>query len=462
MARRRVPTFRGRNSERQVLDRLLDQVRMGESAVLVLRGEAGAGKTALLRYCARQASGFRLVEIAGVESEMELPYAALHQLCAPMLSRLGRIPLPQQEALRIAFGQSPGGAPDRFVVALATLSLLAEVATERPLLCLVDDAQWLDATSAMVLGFVARRLLGESVAMLVGVHAPIDEPPLVGMPELHVGGLIDTDARSLLGSVVAGRLDERVRDRIVAETRGNPLALLELARGMPAAELAGGFALPGTGDLHEQIGVQYRRRLGGLPEATRRLLLLAAADPTGDATLLWRAAQALDTARDAAAAAETEQMLTIGERVQFRHPLVRSAVYREATPQDRRAVHLALADATDPELDRDRRTWHRAAAAAGPDEEVAAELERCAGGAQARGGLAAAAAFLQRSVALTPDPRRRSDRAIIAAHAHLQAGAFDEALALLPPAEAGAADDLQRARIDLLRGEIAFASGVGS
>ncbi|MGZ7019442.1 MAG: BREX system ATP-binding domain-containing protein, partial [Acidimicrobiia bacterium] len=252
MARRRVPTFRGRNSERQVLDRLLDQVRMGESAVLVLRGEAGAGKTALLRYCARQASGFRLVEIAGVESEMELPYAALHQLCAPMLTRLGRIPLPQQEALRIAFGQSPGGAPDRFVVALATLSLLAEVATERPLLCLVDDAQWLDATSAMVLGFVARRLLGESVAMLVGVHAPIDEPPLVGMPELHVGGLIDTDARSLLGSVVAGRLDDRVRDRIVAETRGNPLALLELARGMTAAELAGGFALPGAGHLHEQ------------------------------------------------------------------------------------------------------------------------------------------------------------------------------------------------------------------
>ncbi len=445
-----------------MLDRLLGKVRTGESAVLVLSGDAGAGKTALLRHCAREASGFRVVEVGGVESEMELPYAALHQLCSPLLAHLEHIPLPQQDALRIAFGQSPGSAPDRFVVALATLSLLAEVASDRPLLCMVDDAQWLDGASELVISFVARRLLGESVAMLLSFRAPVDAPPMPGVSHLHIGGLNDADARSLLVSVVAGRLDERVRDRLIAETRGNPLALLELAGGMTAAELAGGFAPLGAGELHEQIEDQYRRRLGGLPEATQRLLLLAAADPTGDATLLWRAAQALETARDAAAPAEAEHMLTIGERVQFHHPLVRSAVYRVAAPQDRRAAHLALADATDLESDRDRRAWHRAAAAPGPDEEVAAELERCAGRAQARGGLAAAAAFLQRAVALTPDPARRSDRALAAAQAHLHAGAFDAALSLVPVGEAGSIDELQRARLDLLRGQVAFASGVGS
>jgi DNA-binding CsgD family transcriptional regulator/tetratricopeptide (TPR) repeat protein len=462
MAAPRLQAFRGRNSERQVLDRLLEVVRADKSAVLVVRGEAGVGKTALLRYCARQASGFRVVQIAGIESEMELPYAGLHQLCAPMLHQLDGLAVPQQDALRVALGLAPGEAPDRFLVALAALSLLADVAADRPLLCLVDDAQWLDRASALVLGFVARRLLGESVAMLFAVREATEEHELVGLPELRVGGLDEDHARALLATVVAGRLDDRVRDRIVAETGGNPLALLELPRGMTAAELAGGFVLPGAGKLSDQIEDRYLERLRALPDPTQRLLLLAAADPTGDATLLWRAAQTLGIEREAAVAAETEQMMEIGARVRFRHPLVRSAVYRLARPQDRHAVHLALAEATDPQLDPDRRAWHRAAATPGPDEEVAAELQRSAGRAQARGGLAAAAAFLQRAVALTRDPARRADRALAAAQTNLHAGAFDAALALLPAAEAGAVDDLQRARVDLLRGQIAFASSVGS
>jgi DNA-binding CsgD family transcriptional regulator len=462
MAVERPPPFWGRKSERQVLDRLLENVRRGESGVLVIRGEAGVGKTALLRYCARQAGGFRVAQIGGVESEMELLFAGLHQLCAPMLDRLGALPEPQQHALRIAFGLSSGDAPDRFLVALAALGLLAEVAAERPLLCLVDDAQWLDGASSQVLGFVARRLLAEPVLIVVAVRGPTHEQRFVGLPELQLRGLPEQDARALLATVVPGRLDNRVRDRIVAETRGNPLALLELPRGMTAAELAGGFALPDASDLSGHIEEHYLRRHGVLPEATQRLMLLAAADPTGDATLLWRAAQTLATERETVAPAETKQLLEIGAQVRFRNPLVRSAVYRVAPQQDRQAVHLALAAATDPQADPDRRAWHLAAAAPGPDEEIASELEQSAGRAHARGGLAAAAAFLERSVALTRDPARRTDRALAAAQANLHAGAFEAALGLLPAAEAGALDDLQRARVDLLRGQIAFAARAGS
>jgi DNA-binding CsgD family transcriptional regulator len=462
MAAQRPPPFWGRNSERQVLDGLLENVRTGESGVLVIRGEAGVGKTALLRYCARQASGFRVAQIAGVESEMELLFAGLHQLCAPMLAQLAALPEPQQHALRVAFGLSSGDAPDRFLVALAALSLSAEVAAGRPLLCLVDDAQWLDDASSQVLGFVARRLLAESVMIVFAVREPTDEQRFVGLPELRLRGLPEQDARALLATVVPGRLDDHVRDRIVAETRGNPLALLELPRGMTAGELAGGFALPDAGDLPGQIEEHYLRCHDVLPEVTQRLMLLAAADPTGDATLLWRAAQTLGTERGAVAPAETKQLLEIGARVRFRHPLVRSVVYRVAPQQDRQAVHLALAAATDPQVDPDRRAWHLAAAAPGPDEEVASELEQSAGRAQARGGLAAAAAFLERSVALTRDPARRTDRALAAAQANLHAGAFEAALGLLPAAEAGALDELQRARVDLLRGQIAFASSAGS
>jgi DNA-binding CsgD family transcriptional regulator len=452
----------GRTAERAQLDRGLVTVRSGQSAVLVLRGEPGIGKTALLGYAAERAEGCRVVRALGVEAEMELPFASLQQLCAPMLDRLDSLPEPQQHALRVAFGLSSGDAPDRFVVALAALSLLAEVATERPLLCLVDDAQWLDGASAQVLGVVGRRLLAEPVMMVFAVREPSDERQFSDLPELQLGGLPEQGARALLATVVLGRLDDHIRDRIVAETRGNPLALLELPRGMTAAELAGGFALPDRRDLPGHIAERYLRRHRALPEATQRLMLLAAADPTGDATLLWRAAQTLGTERQDATPAEAEQLLEVGARVRFRHPLVRSAVYRAASLQDRQAVHLALAAATDPQVDPDRRAWHLAAAAAGPDEDVAAELERSAGRARARGGLAAAAAILERSVALTGVPERRTDRALAAAQANLHAGAFEAALGLLATAEAGALDELQCARVDLLRGQIALASSFRS
>ena len=462
MAEPRTSAFRGRARERQVLDGLLDRVRGGESAVLVIRGEAGIGKTALMRYCARQASGCRLVQIDGVESEMELPLAALHQLCGPMLSRLAALPEPQQRALQVAFGLAAGPAPDRFVLGLAVLSLLAENAAARPLVCLVDDAQWLDEASSQVLGFVGRRLLAEPVGLLFAVREAAGERIFRGLPALTIEGLTDEDARALLTAAVPGHLDERVRDRIVAETGGNPLGLLELARGMSEAELAGGFAGPPEasrpGHLQGQLQDHYLRRVRVLPEPTRQLMLLAAADPTGDATLLWRAAQTLGLGHDAAAAADAEQLLNIGSRVQFRHPLVRSAAYMAGSPEDRRAAHLTLAAATDAQDDPERRVWHLAAAATGPDEDVATALEQAAVKTQARAGLAASAAFLQRSVALTAEPGRRADRALAAALANLHAGAFDTALGLLAQAEADAVDDLQRARVEQLRGQIEWAS----
>src|SRR3954469_24318582 len=461
MAATRTPAFRGRSREREALDRLLDGARGGESAALVIRGEAGIGKTALLRYCGRQASGCRLAQIAGVESEMQLPFAALHQLCRPMLGHLAALPEPQEQALRVAFGLGKGPAPDRFVVGLAVLSLLAEVAAERPLVCLVDDAQWLDEASSQVLGFVGRRLLAESVALLFAVREAADERMLDALPTLTVEGFTDEEAWALLASAVPGHLDERVRDRLVAETRGNPLALLELVRRMSEAELAGGFVVPSTASGPGRLHHHSAERVQALPRDTQQLMLLAAADPTGDATLLWRAAQSMDLGRPAAAAAAADQLLEIDSRVRFRHPLVRSAAYAAGSREDRRTAHMALAAATDPEVDAERRVWHLAAAADAPDEGVAAELERTASRVQARAGLAAAAAFLQRSVALTADPARRADRALAAANANLHAGAFDTALGLLAEAEGAAVDDLQRARVEQLRAQVDRASGSG-
>ncbi len=426
----------------------------------MLRGEAGVGKTALLDHLVEEASDLRVVRAAGVESEMELAYAAVHQLCMPLLGRLGRLPEPQRDALRIVFGLSAGPPPDGFLVGLAVLSLLADVAEKRPLLCVVDDAQWLDHASARTLGFVARRLLAEPVGLVFAAREPGDE--LHGLPELEVEGLENGDARALLGSVVRFLLDEAVRDRIVAETRGNPLALLELPRGLTATQLASGFGLLGGDALSGRIEQSYVRRLEALPDDARSLLLVAAAEPVGDPVLVWRAVERLGAGISASGAAEAEGLVTIGERVTFRHPLVRSAAYRSASLEQRRAAHLALAEVTDPELDPDRRAWHLASAAAAPDEEVASELERSAGRARDRGGLAAAAAFLQRSVELTQDPARRGDRALSAAQTNLHAGAFDEALGLLAAAKAGTLDQLQRARLDLLRGQIAFAASVGS
>jgi len=454
--------LRGRGQQCCALDGLLVEVRAERSRVLVVRGEPGIGKTALLEYAAGTAADFQLARAEGVESEMELPYAALHQLCGRMLGRLGRLPGPQREALGVAFGLCAGGAPDRFLVGLAVLGLLSEVAADRPLLCLVDDAQWLDQASAQVLAFVARRLDAETVALLVGTRDRAGEGSLAGLPALAVEGLPDADARALLASVLPGRLDERVRDRIIAESGGNPLALLELPRGVSAAELAGGFGVIGPQPLAGRIEDSFVRRIAPLPEMTKHLLLLAAAEPTGDPALLWRAAARLGIRADAADAAESGGLLEIRTRVTFHHPLVRSAFYRSASPQDRREVHRALAEATDPQLDPDRRAWHRAQAAAGPGEDIAAELERSASRAQARGGFAAAAAFLERATALTLEPARRAERALAAAQAKYQAGAFDPAVALLAMVEVGTLDEFQRARADLLRGQIAFASSRGS
>jgi DNA-binding CsgD family transcriptional regulator len=441
--------------ERAALGGLLDAARAGRSGVLVLRGEPGVGKTALLDWAVESAAGLRVARVAGVESEMELAFAALQLLCAPMLDRLGGLPGPQRAALGVAFGLSAGAAPDRFLVGLAALSLLSAAAERQPLLCVVDDAQWLDRASAQVLAFVARRLLADPVALVFAAREPGEE--LRGLPGLVVGGLREADARELLSSVIRGPLDERVRDRIVAETRGNPLALLELPQGV-----AGVPGVPGVAGLSERIEESFLRRLEVLPAATRRLMLVAAAEPAGEPGLVWRAAERLGIGAGAVAAAADAGLLMIGERVMFRHPLVRSTVYRAASAAERRAAHQALADATDPQADPDRRAWHRAQATLGPDEEVAAELERSAGRAQARGGLAAAAAFLERAAALTVDPARRVERALAAAQAKYQAGAFDAALGLLGTAEAGPPDQLRRARADLLQGQIAFSSSRGS
>jgi tetratricopeptide (TPR) repeat protein len=451
-----APAFRGRTRELEALDRLLEKVRGGQSSALVIRGEPGVGKTALLRRAVSGTAGFRVVQIAAIESEMELPFAALHQLCAPLVSLLDALPESQRDALSVALGLSLGPPPDRFLVGLAALSLLAETAAEQPLLCVVDDAQWLDGASAQVLGFVARRLMAESVAIVFAVREPSRERELMGLPELRLAGLDDEDARTLLANAVPGRLDERVSERIVAETRGNPLALLELPSGMSAAEVAGGFALPDAVDLPAQIEEQYRQRFAALPEPTRRLMLLAAADPVGDATLLWRAAQTLGLGPESAEPAAAAQLLEIRARVRFRHPLVRSAIYRAAPAADRRAVHGALAAATDRDIDPDRRAWHRAHSATAPDDEVAGELIESAGRAQRRGGIAAAAAFLERAVTFTSDPVDRASRALAAARAKFEAADIVGAESLLALADAGPLDDLHDALVQRTRAQIAF------
>ncbi|HEY1323094.1 MAG TPA: AAA family ATPase, partial [Streptosporangiaceae bacterium] len=453
--RRSAAPLRGRSSEVSALGRIVEAVRAGESRVLVIRGEPGVGKTALLDNLATQASGCQVVRALGVQSEMELAFAGLHQLCGPMLNRLDRLPVPQREALQTAFGLiSAVPAPDRFLVGLAVLSLLSEVAGEQPLMCLVDDQQWLDRASAQALGFVARRLAAEPVGLVFATRDPGDE--LAGLPELAVEGLWEGDARALLDSVIAGPLDARVRDQIVAETRGNPLALLQLPRGMTTAQLAGGFGLAGARPLSGRIEESFLRQIQALPPEARRLLQLAAADPSGDMSLVWRAAGRLGIPVQAGAPAVEAELAEFSPRVRFRHPLVRSAAYRSASVEDRREIHRALAEVTDPQLDPDRRAWHRAEAAPGSDEEVAGELESSAGRAQGRGGLAAAAAFMERAAMLTPDPVHRTRRLLAAARSKCDAGALDAALGLLVAVEADPLDALQAAEVERLRGQIAL------
>jgi DNA-binding CsgD family transcriptional regulator len=444
----------GREREREVLGRLLASARGGDGGVLLVHGEAGVGKTALLDWIIDGGREFRVLRTAGVEGEIEFPYAALQQLCSPILDLARRLPDPQRDALAVAFGVSAGEAPTSFLVGLAVLGLLSEVAEERPLLCVVDDAQWLDRASARALAFVARRLLAERIALVFSAREPGEA--LAGLPELRVLPLGHRDSRTLLESVLPSRLDEPVLERIVAETRGNPLALVELPRGLTPTQLAGGFGMPAAVPLSASIEESFTRRLAGLPGQARRLLLVAAADPVGDPALLWRAAQRLGISESAAETIEAEGLLQLGPRVAFRHPLVRSAVYRAAGLKERRAVHRALAEATDPLIDPDRRAWHRAQTASVPDEEIAAELERSAGRAQARGGLAAVAAFRDRAAALTPDATRRAQRLLAAAGAKRDAGDLEAALELLAGIEDGVLDELGRARIDLLRAQIAL------
>ncbi|HEX5574810.1 MAG TPA: AAA family ATPase, partial [Gemmatimonadales bacterium] len=456
------PRLFGRKSECDALDRLLSDAISGKSRVLVLRGDAGVGKSALLAYAAQRAADWRVETAVGVESEMELAYSGLHQLCGPMLDHLDRLPAPQREALATVFGLSAGPAPDRFLVGLASLTLFAEVAEEQPLICIVDDAQWLDSASAQIIGFVGRRLLAERIALVCSARTGIGNDVLPGLPDLSIDGLGESDARALLLSNVVGPLDAAVCDQIVNESHGNALALLEFPRTWNVASLAGGFGLPETHPVVSKIEQSYARRLGELPSETQLIVLAAAAEPLGDPILLHRTAETLGVGMAAADPAVDAGLVRIGGRIEFAHPLVRSAAYHLAAAEDRHRVHRALADATDPDTDPDRRAWHRARAMPGPGEEVAAELERSAGRAQARGGVAAAAAFLQRAVALTVDPRRRAQRALAAAQLCLQAGAFDAALGLVAGAEDGPLDDSQRARVDLVRGHVAWASGLRS
>jgi DNA-binding CsgD family transcriptional regulator len=390
---------------------------------------------------------------------MELAFAGLHHLCAPLLPDLPVLPERQGDALRIVFGLSSGLAPDQFLVGLAVLGLLAHAAERQPLVCVVDDEQWLDRASAQILGFVARRLVAESVGMVFAARSPTSH--LAGLPHLSVEGLRTADAKALLDAELTAPLDSRVRDLLVAETRGNPLALLEWPRALTTQQWAGGFGLPTALRLPGGVEAGFRQRLEVLPESTRRLLLIAAADPLGDAGLVWRAAARLGIEAKAAGPAVDDGLVQFGTRVLFRHSLVRSVVYASATVQDRQQVHDALAQVTDVQGDPDRHAWHIAQAAAGPDEEVAAELEGSAGRAQARGGLAAAAAFLERATSLTLNPEKRVTRALAAASAQVQAGAFDAARDLLSVANALAPSDFQQARIDLIQAELAFATSRG-
>jgi DNA-binding CsgD family transcriptional regulator len=451
----------GRERELAVLEQLLSTVRDGRGAVLTVDGEPGDGKTALLQYASDAAQDFRVIRTAGVEGEMELDYAALQQLCSPLLEYSDRLPDPQRDALDVAFGRSTGQPPNPFFVGLAVLGLLSEAAEQQPLLCVVDDAQWLDGASKRALALIARRLLAERVALIFATRSVSNG--LARFPRLRVDPLGRRDARALLDSVLPARLDESVLERIVTETRGSPLALLELPRGLSPAQLAGGFGLTAALPLSAGIEESFRRRLERLPRNARRLLLLAAADPLGDAALLWRAAPELGVEETAANVLESAGLLTLNGSATFRHPLVRSAVYGSAEPSERREVHRALANATDPKLDPDRRAWHRAQAASIPDEDVAEDLERSAVQAQARGGYAAAAAFLERAVELSPEPSSRARRALAAAQAKFQAGGLDEALGLLATVESStAADHRVRGQVQRLRAEIAFASRRGS
>ena len=449
------PRLVGRSQERRALDRTLDALRSGQSSTLIMRGEPGIGKTALLGYVRDRATGCRVVTASAVQSETVLPFAGLHQLCAPLLDRLDQLPAPQQTALGTALGLTEGNPPDRLFLGLAVLRLLSEAADERPLLCLVDDAQWLDQASSEVLSFVARRLKAEPVGLVFAAREL--GAGLTDLLQMSVKSLSDSEARALLFSALPRPLDERVAMRMLAETNGNPLALLQSARGLTPMQWAGGFGDPDVGLTTSLVDEHFARQLTALPDETRQFLLVAAAEPLGEPFLLWRAIERLGIPGDAADAARDCGLLDIGSRVRFRHPVMRSAVYRWAGRSDLRRAHGALADVTDPRSNPERHAWHRAHAACMPDEDISAELECAAGGAGARGGLAARASFLLKAAALTPAPEQRARRALAAAEAARQAGDLGAALRTLLSAEAETYDDLWHARAELLRARVAFA-----
>jgi DNA-binding CsgD family transcriptional regulator len=444
----------GRDPESRVLADLLEAVRGGQSRSLVLVGEAGIGKTALLDRLAGQAGDVRVLRVAGVEAERELAFAAVHQLFSTSTPQVDRLPAPQRAAVRTAFGLDGGSVADRFTIAVGILTLVSDLARERPVLCIVDDEQWVDRASLRVLTFVARRLGSERVGLVFASRVASSE--LRTLPTLRVDGLPRHDAGTLLDSALTGRLDPRVRSQVISETHGNPLALLELPRGATPAELAGGFALPGVLALSHRIEATYRRQLQRVPAPARQWLVIAAADPLGDPATLWSATEGAGLDSETAAAAIGTGLVEVDTTVRFRHPLARSAVYRAADLDQRRAAHRALAAATDPGVDPDRRAWHRAQAAATPAEDVAAELEAAAARARARGGYTASSAFLERSAALTPDRAERARRLLAAAEANWDAGTLPRALELLDAAEVVPDDDLHRGRVLRIRGQVSL------
>lgn len=450
------PDLVGRRAECAMLDDLLVRVREGHSVVRVLRGGAGIGKSALLEYLVLQAARFRLTRVRGIEADMELPYASVHQLCAPFMSEFEALPVPQRDALKVAFGLATGHPPDRFLVGLAVLTLITQASEERPVLVVVDDAQWVDQVSLQTLEFVARRLLAEPIAMVFAVREPDGETVLLGLAELRVNGLDPVAAGDLLRTSVKGRLEARVRNRLVAETHGNPLALLELSRSGSSAELAYGLPPVSASSVSSRVERDYARRISSLPPQTRTLLLIAAAEPIGDPRLLLAAAELLDITFDTAPA-KAAGLIDFAEPLRFRHPLARSAVYLEADPHERRRVHRALSHATDPEQEPDRRAWHAAQACDGPDEGVAAGLEQAASRARQRGGMAAEAVLLERSATLTPDPRKRGRRTLGAAEAHFSAASPDRATDLAAQADFCPLSELDRAHLMRLRARILFA-----
>jgi DNA-binding CsgD family transcriptional regulator len=457
---RRGAELRGRSAECGALDRLAEDVRAGESRTLVIYGEPGLGKTALLEYLAGRVPDGQVLRGAGAQSESELAFGTLHQLCQPVLSRAEALPAPQRAALRITLGLSQGPPPDRFLVGLAFLGLLSRAAADRPLMCLVDDAQWVDRASAQLFMFVARRLAAGPVGL---VFAARDlDADLIRLPALKLDSLREADARTLLESVPTGPLDTRIRDQILAEAGGNPRVLLELAGGLSPAELAGGFGFSGAmrpwRHDAEPVKESFRYQSRDLPAESRRLVLLAACEPTGDPVVIWRAAGRSGIGTAAAGPVVEAGLLEFGARVWFRHPRLRSAAYWSASAQDRRKAHHALAEATDPLLHPAGRAWHRGQSAAGPDEDIAGELERSATDARSRGELAVAAAFLQRAAQLTGDKARLAGRAVAAAQAKVVTGAPGPALDLLAVAESGHLTEPERARAQLVRAQAAFAA----